>query len=59
MQQQSGEVFDFEPVQEVIDGLSKLYSLLHKEDMWAGLWMKKAKYNIAIFYKKQGFFNQA
>jgi len=50
------------PVQEAMDGLSELYSLLHEEDMWAGLWSKKAKYNetsIAISYEQQGFFEQA
>ena len=73
----SQEVFDFDPgpstssssailtptvVQEAMDGLSELYYLLHEEDMWAGLWIKKAKYNetnIAIAYEQQGFFEQA
>ena len=42
--------------------LSELYSNLQEEDMWAGLWSKKAKYsetNIAISYEQQGFFEQA
>ena len=72
---QQPEVFDFDPgpstssaiitptpVQEAMDGLSELYNLLHEEDMWAGLWIKKAKYNetnIAISYEQQGFFEQA
>ena len=50
------------PVQEAMDGLSELYYQLHEEDMWAGLWSKKAKYNetnIAICYEQQGFFEQA
>ena len=42
--------------------MSDLYYQLHEEDMWAGLWSKKAKYNetnIAISYEQQGFFEQA
>ncbi len=74
----AAEVFDFEaasgpstsaagslaasPVQEAMDGLSELYFLLLEEDMWAGLWTRKAKYaetNIAIAYEQQGYFEQA
>ncbi len=50
------------PQQEAMDALSEMYSLLKEEDMWAGLWHKKAKYqetNIAIAYEQQGFFEQA
>ena len=50
------------PQQEAMDALSELYSLLREEDMWAGLWQKKAKYpetNIAIAYEQQGFFEQS
>ena len=45
-----------------MDGLAELYGLLQEEDMWAGLWTKKAKYpetNIAICYEQQGFYEQA
>ncbi|CAB4061236.1 TRRAP [Lepeophtheirus salmonis] len=48
--------------QEATDALSEMYSLLKEEDMWAGLWQKKAKYtetNIAIAYEQQGYFEQA
>ena len=48
--------------QEAMDALSEMYSLLKEEDMWAGLWQKKAKYNetnIAISYEQQGYFEQA
>ena len=47
---------------EAMDGLAELYGLLQEEDMWAGLWTKKAKYpetNIAICYEQQGFYEQA
>jgi transformation/transcription domain-associated protein len=50
------------PVQEAMDGLSELYYQLLEEDMWAGLWNRKAKYaetNIAIAYEQQGYFEQA
>ena len=50
------------PQQEAMDALSELYSLLREEDMWAGLWQKKAKYaetNIAIAYEQQGFYEQS
>ena len=49
-------------LQEALDGLSELYYLLHEEDMWAGLWNKKAKYpetNIAIMYEQLGFYEQS
>jgi transformation/transcription domain-associated protein len=74
----AAEVFDFDavagggpststvaaasPVQEAMDGLSELYYLLLEEDMWAGLWNRKAKYaetTIAIAYEQQGYFEQA
>ncbi len=29
--------------QEAMDALSDMYSLLKEEDMWAGLWHKKAR----------------
>jgi len=48
--------------QEATDALAEMYSNLKEEDMWAGVWQKKAKYNetsIAIAYEQQGFFEQA
>ena len=45
-----------------MDALSEMYSLLKEEDLWSGLWQKKAKYpetNIAIAYEQQGYFEQA
>ena len=47
---------------EAMDSLSEMYSLLKEEDMWSGLWQRKAKYqetNIAIAYEQQGYFEQA
>lgn len=46
----------------VFDPLSQIYSALHEEDLWAGLWMKYAKYpetNGAIAYEQMGFFEEA
>lgn len=39
-----------------------MYSLLHEEDMWAGLWQRRAKYretNDAIAYEQHGLFEKA
>ncbi|XP_053373271.1 transformation/transcription domain-associated protein-like isoform X1 [Mercenaria mercenaria] len=50
------------PGQETLDGLCDLYSLLKEEDMWAGLWQKRAKFaetNTAIAYEQHGFFEQS
>ena len=47
---------------ESMDALSEMYSLLKEEDMWAGLWQEKGKYqetHIAIAYEQQGYFEQA
>ena len=65
----AGDQYEFEPLppsltlqQEAMDGLSEMYSLLKEEDLWSGLWQKKAKYqetNIAIAYEQQGYFKQA
>lgn len=58
----SEPVVSLTPQQEAMDALSEMYHLLREEDMWAGLWQKKAKYqetNIAIAYEQQGFFEQA
>lgn len=49
-------------VQETFDALVQMYSMLKEEDMWAGAWQKKAKYNetvMAIAYEQQGHFEQA
>lgn len=46
----------------VFDPLSQMYSALHEEDLWAGLWLKHAKYpetNTAIAYEQLGFFEEA
>ncbi|KAL3832377.1 hypothetical protein ACJMK2_024027 [Sinanodonta woodiana] len=58
--------YEFEPTtspqQETLDALCDLYSLLKEEDMWAGLWQKRAKFaetSVAIAYEQHGFFEQA
>lgn len=46
----------------VMDPLSQMYSSLHEEDLWAGLWQKCAKYpetNLAIAHEQMGFFEEA
>ncbi|XP_013100353.2 transcription-associated protein 1 [Stomoxys calcitrans] len=46
----------------VHDSLSLMYSAMHEEDLWAGLWMKYAQYsetNLAIAYEQMGFFEEA
>ncbi|XP_058465654.1 transcription-associated protein 1 isoform X1 [Malaya genurostris] len=46
----------------VMDPLSQMYSSLHEEDLWAGLWLKYAKYpetNLAIAHEQMGFFEEA
>ncbi|XP_055697058.1 transcription-associated protein 1 isoform X2 [Phlebotomus papatasi] len=48
--------------QDVYDPLSQMYSVLQEEDLWAGLWLKYAKYpetNNAIAYEQMGFFEEA
>lgn len=48
-------------LQEILDSLAELYSLLQEEDMWAGLWQKRCKYSetaTAIAYEQHGFFEQ-
>ena len=45
-----------------MNALSELYATLKEEDLWAGLWGNKAKYqetNTAIAYEQQGHFEQA
>ena len=58
--------YEFEPVsspqQERLDALCDLYSLLKEEDMLAGIWQKRAKFeetNMALAYEQHGFFEQA
>lgn len=53
---------DAETLGEVVESLSKMYSSLHEEDLWAGLWQKYAKYpetNAAICYEQMGYFDEA
>ena len=48
-------------LQEILDSLAELYSLLQEEDMWAGLWQKRCKFpetSTAIAYEQHGFFEQ-
>lgn len=53
---------DFNDSTSVLDPLSQMYSALQEEDLWAGLWLKHAKYqetNMAIAYEQMGFFEEA
>jgi hypothetical protein len=48
--------------QEVLDSLSELYAALKEEDLWAGLWQKRAKYNetnMGISFELQGYYEKA
>jgi len=48
--------------QEVMDSLGELYSSLKEEDLWAGLWQRKAKYaetSTGIAYEQQGYYEKA
>ena len=48
--------------QEVMDCLSELYASLKEEDLWAGLWQRKAKYAetcIGIAFEQQGYYEKA
>ena len=48
--------------QDVMDTLCELYWHLKEEDMWAGLFAKRARFpetNVAIAYEQHGFFEQA
>uniref|UniRef100_A0A8D8TZY5 Transformation/transcription domain-associated protein n=1 Tax=Cacopsylla melanoneura TaxID=428564 RepID=A0A8D8TZY5_9HEMI len=48
--------------QELISQLSDMYSALKEEDLWVGLWQKKARYPEtleALSYEQQGLFEQA
>ncbi|XP_035793214.1 transcription-associated protein 1-like isoform X2 [Anopheles albimanus] len=46
----------------VREPLSQMYSALHEEDLWAGLWQKYAKYaetSRAIAHEQMGYFEEA
>ena len=48
--------------QETLDALSEMYSTLKEEDLWSGLWQRRAHLPetvIAVAYEQQGFFEQA
>ena len=50
------------PLQETMDCLCEIYTLLKEEDMFAGIWQKRAKYaetSTALAYMQHGFFEQA
>ncbi|RWS15188.1 transformation/transcription domain-associated protein-like protein [Dinothrombium tinctorium] len=50
------------PLQEAIDSLAEIYETLKEEDLCAGLWQKRAKYQetlLGLAYEQQGFFEQA
>lgn len=52
----------YDTLQETLDCLCELYSLLKESDMWTGLWQKRSKFtetNTAIAYEQHGFFEQA
>ena len=47
---------------EILEALSSLYCSLKEEDLWAGLWQKRAKYpetNVGIAFELQGFYDKA
>ncbi|XP_044571244.1 transcription-associated protein 1 isoform X4 [Drosophila ananassae] len=53
---------DSEHSSNIFDALSNMYSAMHEEDLWAGLWLKFAHYpetNIAVSYEQMGFFEEA
>ena len=56
-------VFTDESLQDqAMDALSNLYESLFEEDMWSGLWQKRAKLPetlMGIAYEQQGHFEQA
>lgn len=67
------DCYDFEPSSssshtapgqnlEIMDALSDLYASLKEEDLWAGLWQRRAKYtetNIGIAFANQGYYEKA
>lgn len=47
---------------ETLDCLAELYALLREEDLWGGLWQRRARYAetaAAVALEQQGFFEQA
>ncbi|XP_026839331.1 transcription-associated protein 1 isoform X2 [Drosophila erecta] len=53
---------DVQQSNNIFESLSKMYSSMHEEDLWAGLWLKFAHYpetNIAVSYEQMGFFEEA
>ncbi|XP_046866072.1 transcription-associated protein 1 [Drosophila willistoni] len=53
---------DSQQLNNIYDSLSKMYSAMHEEDLWAGLWLKFAHYpetNVAVSYEQMGFFEEA
>ncbi|KAG9509570.1 Transformation/transcription domain-associated protein, partial [Fragariocoptes setiger] len=47
---------------EAVDSLADLLELLHEEDLWVGLWRKRAQYKEtikAITYEQHGMFSEA
>ncbi|KAH8404548.1 hypothetical protein KR009_006495 [Drosophila setifemur] len=53
---------DVQQYNNIFHSLSKMYSAMHEEDLWAGLWLKFAHYpetNIAVSYEQMGFFEEA
>lgn len=59
---EAAQVPSISVTQEAIDSLSEIYEILQEEDLWAGLWQRRAKYQetlIGIAYEQQGFFEQS
>ncbi|XP_064456550.1 transformation/transcription domain-associated protein-like isoform X2 [Ornithodoros turicata] len=47
---------------DTLDCLAELYALLREEDLWGGLWQRRARYAetaAAVALEQQGFFEQA
>jgi transformation/transcription domain-associated protein len=69
------DCYDFEPTTsivspvtttaqqlEILDNLGELYAVLKEDDLWAGLWQKRAKFsdtNLGISYELQGYYEKA
>lgn len=50
------------PIQETFDSLAEMYELLSEDDMSAGLWLRKSKFQetiTALSYEQQGLFELA
>ena len=49
-------------MQETLDALCDMYSLLKEEDLLVGVWQKRSKFpetSVALAYEQHGFFEQA